>query len=123
MRTRRVMMLAAPALLGALAFGPAAASPASASASTAEASAPVVQTATGTLSEKPGKKWKKRYNRGHDSGFTEGRSDCRNNKPFDLNSTGSGAWNKGFRDGYMSGFHSCTPKKEEPKKEEPKPMK
>ncbi|MET7466687.1 hypothetical protein [Nonomuraea sp. NPDC005501] len=110
MRTRRVMMLAAPALLGALAFGPAAESPASASAGTAEASAPIVQTATAPLSANPGKRWKRRYNKGHDVGFSDGRSDCKNNKPFDLNFTGSGPWNKGYHDGYMSGFHSCTPK-------------
>ncbi|MEV0200308.1 DUF4148 domain-containing protein [Nonomuraea sp. NPDC050691] len=120
MRTRRVMMLASPALLGALAFGPAVESPASASTGTTETSAQVVQTATGSLSVAPGKRWKRRYNRGHDAGFSDGRSDCKNNKPYDLNFTGSGPFHKGYRDGYNSGFHSCTPKKEEPKKEEPK---
>ncbi|MBN6053087.1 hypothetical protein JYK22_14200, partial [Nonomuraea sp. RK-328] len=120
MRTRRVMMLASPALLGALVLGPAADSFASASAGTAEASAPVVQTATTPLSAKPGKRYKRRYNKGYDIGFSDGRSDCKNNKPYDLNFTGSGPFHKGYRDGYNSGFHSCTPKKMEEKKEEPK---
>ncbi|MDR8414705.1 hypothetical protein MTP10_39015 [Nonomuraea sp. 3-1Str] len=109
MRTRRVMMLAAPALLGALAFGPAAASPATASAGTAKAAVVQAGITVNTVAVAP--PGKKRYNKGYSKGFSDGRFDCKGGQPFDLNFTGSDPFSMGYRNGYISGFHSCTPPK------------
>ncbi|WP_084964288.1 hypothetical protein [Thermoactinospora rubra] len=49
----------------------------------------------------------KQYNKGYHAGYTDGRSDCKNKKPYDLNGSGWGPYLRGFIDGYNAGFHSC----------------
>ncbi|MEV4243142.1 hypothetical protein AB0J63_06985 [Streptosporangium canum] len=109
MRGKRRLTLLGPALLAVVALGPAVAAEASTapgSANTTTAGALENAASTTAFSIKPPKK---QYNKGYQMGFSEGRADCRNRKPYDLNSQGGGAFNNGYRDGYNSGFHSCTP--------------
>lgn len=110
MRGKRRLTLLGPALLAVVALGPAVAAEASTapgSANTTTAGALENAASTTAFSIKPPKK--KQYNKGYQMGFSEGRADCRNKRPYDLNSQGGGAFNNGYRDGYNSGFHSCTP--------------
>ncbi|MEU0569613.1 hypothetical protein ABZ297_30135 [Nonomuraea sp. NPDC005983] len=114
MRTKRVVMLACPALLSALAFGaasPASAAPSHAKTTTVASASAVVPDPDMNIAKPPKKraKGKAQFNRGYNSGYMEGRSDCRNKKPFNLTMSGGGAYGKGFRHGYTTGFHSCTP--------------
>ncbi|MEV4110948.1 hypothetical protein [Nonomuraea sp. NPDC049695] len=105
MRINKSLMLAGPALLAAVALGPVTASATQAFADTTATS---VQTSTHAAPVPP-KDRQKQYNRGRNSGFTEGRADCRANKPYNLQRTGGGYYQRGFMDGYNEGFHSCTP--------------
>ncbi|MDP9861162.1 MULTISPECIES: hypothetical protein [Streptosporangium] len=114
MHGKRRLLLMGPALLGALALGPAVPSQAMA------VPGPVQPAGTGTMvnlttvltstSEKPGK----RYRAGRRDGFADGRGDCKAGRPHDLNISGSGNYARGFRDGYNEGYHSCTQPKPKP---------
>ncbi|MER6944636.1 hypothetical protein ABT294_11510 [Nonomuraea sp. NPDC000554] len=112
MRTKRVVMLACPALLSALAFGaasPASAAPSPAKTTVTSASA-VVPDPDMSIAKPPKKRAAKaQYRRGYNSGYMEGRSDCKLKKPYNITMSGGGAYGKGFRHGYTTGFHSCTP--------------
>ncbi|MEV0234452.1 hypothetical protein [Nonomuraea sp. NPDC050786] len=106
MRIKKSLMLATPALLAAVTLGPVTASTSQALADTTATS---VQTSTHAAPAPP-KDRQKQYNRGRNSGYMEGRADCRANNPYSLQRTsGGGYYQRGFMDGYNEGFHSCTP--------------
>ncbi|MFF4618395.1 hypothetical protein [Nonomuraea jabiensis] len=102
MRLKKSLILAGPALLTAVTLSPLAASPAQALAETSAASA---QTSTHVASKPPKKK--AQYNKGRMAGYSDGRSACEKKEPYSLKYSGGGAYQRGFADGYNSGYHSC----------------
>ncbi|MFI7638341.1 hypothetical protein [Nonomuraea sp. NPDC049400] len=109
MRIKTSLMLAGPALITAVTLGPVAASPASAAQTLAETTVIGAQTSTHVAGQPPRERQRQRqYNRGRETGYTEGRAACSANKPYNLKFTGSDDYQMGFADGYNSGFNSCT---------------
>ncbi|MFI6741081.1 hypothetical protein ACIBI9_49875 [Nonomuraea sp. NPDC050451] len=104
MRIKKSLILAGPALLTAVTLSPLVASPAQALAETSAASA---QTSTHVAIAPPKKKKKATYNRGHMAGYADGRDDCKKKQPYTLRYSGGGPYQRGFADGYNSGYHSC----------------
>ncbi|MBE1584473.1 hypothetical protein ACFPOI_30830 [Nonomuraea angiospora] len=103
MRIKKSLILAGPALLTAVTLSPLAASPAQALAETSAASA---QTTT-LVASKPPKEKKAEYKKGRMAGYSDGRSACEKKEPYSLKYSGGGAYQRGFTDGYNSGYHSC----------------
>ncbi|TDD15300.1 hypothetical protein [Nonomuraea diastatica] len=111
-RSKAGVLLLSPALIAALAVEPAVASDVSAASIVQNLTATTSTTmhsATEELAQPPRRRAKRRrYNQGRRDGFADGRNDCRSGRSHDLQTSGSGAYRRGFRDGYNEGFHSCT---------------
>ncbi|MEU6788457.1 hypothetical protein ABZ912_55510 [Nonomuraea angiospora] len=106
MRIKKSLILAGPALLTAVTLGPLTTPSVQALAQTSATSA---QTSTHVASKPPEKRKakKQQYNMGRSAGYTDGRSACVKKEPYSLKYSGGGAYQRGFADGYNSGYHSC----------------
>ncbi|MFI7130608.1 hypothetical protein ACIBQ1_33305 [Nonomuraea sp. NPDC050153] len=106
MRIKKSLILAGPALLTAVTLGPLTTPSAQA---LAETSATIAQTSTHVASKPPEKRKakKQQYNNGRSAGYADGRDDCRKKQPYSMKYSGGGAYQRGFADGYNSGYHSC----------------
>ncbi|MFG6195332.1 hypothetical protein [Nonomuraea sp. JJY05] len=102
MRIKKSLILAGPALLTAVTLSPLVASPAQALAETSAAGA---RTSTHVASKPPEKKVQ--YKKGRMAGYADGRDDCKKKQPYTLRYSGGGPYQRGFADGYNSGYHSC----------------
>ncbi|MEO3807015.1 hypothetical protein [Nonomuraea sp. B1E8] len=124
-RSKAGVLLLSPALIAALAVEPAVASDASAvsiAQNLTATTSTTMHSATEELAQPPRRRAKRRrYNAGRRDGFVDGRADCRAGRDHDLQMSGSGAYRRGFRDGYNEGFTSCTRPKPTPTPTTPAP--